>query len=170
VIRADFNSIQELQKAFPTEQSCVDHLELLRWGGNVVSPFDPLSKVYNCKGNRYKCKNTGKYFNVKTSTLFENTKISLQTWFLAIWLVTNHTKGISSMQLAKDLGLTQKTAWFLLHRIRRCYGIENDGELEGEVEIDESFAGGKAVNKHRSRKKTKEHYQSKEYPHKKTIF
>ncbi len=95
MINQDFNSILDLIKAFPNEQTCIDHLELLRWNGVVVSPFDSSSKVYDCKGNKYKCKNTGKYFNVKTSTLFDNTKIELQKWFLAIWLVTSHKKGIS---------------------------------------------------------------------------
>ena len=66
MINRDFNSILELMQAFPDEQSCIDHLEALRWNGYVISPFDPLSKVYKCKNNRYRCANTGKYFNVKT--------------------------------------------------------------------------------------------------------
>lgn len=149
MINEDFNSILEIIKAFPDEQSCIDHLESLRWGGNVVSPFDPSSKVYNCAGNKYKCYNTGKYFNVKTNTLFEGSKIKLQKWFVAIWLVTSHKKGISSVQLGKDVGVTQKTAWFMLHRIRQCYGIENDGELGGGggVEMDETYIGGKSKSK-----------------------
>ncbi|MCP4123369.1 MAG: transposase, partial [Bacteroidetes bacterium] len=113
MINQDFNTILELLQAFPDEQTCINHLEALRWNGNVVSPFDPSSKVYNCKGNKYKCKETGKYFNVKTSTLFDNTKVALQKWFLAIWLVTSHKKGISSLQLHRDIGVTQKTAWFM---------------------------------------------------------
>lgn len=152
MINKDFNSILELIKAFPTEQACIDHLEELRWNGNVVSPFDETSKVYNCKGNRYKCKNTGKYFNVRTATLFDNTKVELQKWFLAIWLVTSHKKGISSLQLGRDIDVTQKTAWFMLQRIRNCFGIENDGELQNEVEIDETYVGGKNKNRHESKK------------------
>jgi len=152
MINADFNSIIELLKAFPDEQSCIEHLEELRWNGYVVSPFDATSKVYKCKGNKYKCKNTGKYFNVKTDTLFDNTKIELQKWFLAIWLVTSHKKGISSMQLARDLDVTQKTAWFMLHRIRRCFGIENNNDLDNNVEVDETYVGGKNKNRHKSKK------------------
>ncbi len=152
MINKDFNSIIELLNAFPTEQSCIDHLEVLRWNGNVVSPFDSYSKVYKCANNKYKCKETGKYFNVKTATLFDNTKIGLQKWFLAIWLVTSHKKGISSLQLAKDINTTQKTAWFMLQRIRNCFGFDNSGQLEGEVEVDETYIGGRAKNKHLSKK------------------
>lgn len=152
MINQDFNSILELLKAFPDEQTCIDHLEQLRWNGNVVSPFDPTSKVYNCKGNKYKCKNTGKYFNVKTNTIFDNTKMELQKWFLAIWLVTSHKKGISSLQLGRDLNITQKSAWFMLSRIRRCFGLNDDDQLDNEVEADETFVGGKNKNRHANKK------------------
>lgn len=147
MINKDFNSILEIIQTFPDEQSCIDHLEELRWNGNVISPFDPTSKVYDCKGNKYKCKNTGKYFNVKTNTIFDNTKLPLQKWFLAIWLVTSHKKGISSLQLHRDLNITQKSAWFMLSRIRQCFGIDND-QMEGEIEADETYVGGKEKNKH----------------------
>lgn len=152
MINKDFNSILELLESFPDEQSCIDHLEALRWGGNVVSPFDPASKVYGCKGNKYRCKETGKYFNVKTGTLFDNSKVKLQKWFLAIWLVTSHKKGISSVQLSKDIGVTQKTAWFMLQRIRNCFGFENDNKLDQMVEADETYVGGKNKNRHASKK------------------
>ncbi len=148
----EVTSVLDLIKAFPDEQSCIDHLEILRWGGVVVSPFDASSKVYKCKGNKYQCKNTGKYFNVKTGTLFDNTKIELQKWFLAIWLVTSYKKGISSLQLGRELDITQKTAWFMLHRIRKCFGIDNDVALEGEIELDETFVGGKNKNRHADKK------------------
>ena len=152
MINQDFKSILDLIKAFPNEQTCIDHLETLRWNGNVISPFDASSKIYNCKGNKYKCKNTGKYFNVKTDTMFDNTKMELQKWFLAIWIVTSHKKGISSLQLGRDLNITQKSAWFMLQRIRNCFGIENDNELDNEVEADETYVGGKNKNLHADKK------------------
>jgi len=155
MINIEFKSIRELIKAFPDEQTCINHLEQLRWNGNVVSPFDETSKVYKT-ARGYKCKNTGKYFNVRTQTLFDNTKIELQTWFIAIYLVTAHKKGISSLQLGRDLNVTQKTAWFMLQRIRNCFGIDaaetdpnNDNKLGGSgvvVEVDETVVGGKAKN------------------------
>ena len=159
MINQDFKSILELLKAFPDEQSCIDHLEAIRWNGNVVSPFDATSKVYDCKGNKYKCKNTGKYFNVKTNTIFDNTKLPLQKWFLAIWLVTGHKKGISSLQLGRDLDITQKSAWFMLGRIRQCFGLDNDTHLQNEVEADETFVGGKNKNKHANKKSNENRYE-----------
>lgn len=152
MINKDFNSIVELINAFPDEQSCIEHLEQLRWEESIVSPFDSSSKVYKCKNNKYKCSKTGKYFNVKTKTLFDNTKIPLQKWFIAIWLVTCHKKGVSSTQLSKDINVTQKTAWFMLHRIRKCFGIENNNDLNNDVEIDETYVGGKNKNRHRNKK------------------
>ena len=152
MIAKDFNSLIDIVKAFPTEEHCIAHLEQLRWNGVVVSPFDSSSKVYKCKGNRYRCKNTGKYFNVRTNTLFDNTKIELIKWLMAIWLVTSHKKGISSLQLGRDIDVTQKTAWFMLQRLRKCFGCENNSELNNEVEIDETYIGGKNKNRHADKK------------------
>lgn len=148
-----FSSILELIRAFPDEQSCIDYLTQLRWKNGVVSPFDSLSKVYKCKDNRYKCKNTGKYFNVRTRTIFEGSKISLQNWFMAIYLYTSHKRGISSYQLANDLNVTQKSAWFILQRLR--YATEHEAfakEFEGIVQCDETFIGGKNKNRHKDKK------------------
>jgi transposase-like protein len=152
MFNTNFKSLLEIINTFSDENKCIQYLEQLRWEDGVVSPFDETSKVYKCKGNKYRCKNTGKYFNVKTDTMFDNTKIELQKWFMAIWLVTSHKKGISSIQLSKDIDVTQKTAWFMLQRIRACFGIENNNELEGIIEADESFYGGKNKNRHANKK------------------
>ena len=148
----EVKSVLDLIKAFPDEQSCINHLEIIRWDGNVVSPFDESSKVWKCKGNKYQCKNTGKYFNVKTETIFDNTKLELQKWFLAIWIATSYKKGISSVQLAIEINVTQKTAWFLLQRIRKCFGVDDDTPLDGIIEADETFVGGKNKNRHKDKK------------------
>lgn len=130
MINKDFKSIIDLINTFSTEEACISHLAILRWNGNVESPFDSTSRVYKCANGKYRCKNTSKYFSVRTGTIFDNTKISLQKWFLAIWLVTLHKKGISSMQLARDIDITQKSAWFMLQRIRNCFGMSDSVNLD----------------------------------------
>lgn len=149
----EFKSIFDLLQAFPNEQSCIDHLEMLRWNGNPVSPFVPGGKIYKCAGNKYKCKESGKYFNVRTNTIFDNTKIPLQKWFLALYVFSSHKKGISSHQLARDITVTQKSAWFLLHRLRYAFDHPNFKQAVGNVvEIDECGIGGQSYYKHENKK------------------
>ena len=146
-------SLFDFLKSYPTEQECIDYFEKRRWNGKVISPFDPTSKVYKCANNRYKCKNTGKYFTVKTGTIFRNSNISLQKWFLALYFLSTYKKGVSSCQLAKDIKITQKSAWFVLHRLRCASDLpEFKVMLENSVEIDETFIGGKNKNRHKNKK------------------
>ena len=100
IIRLQFNnfkSIRELLKAFSTEKKCKKFLKELRWDKEVKSPYDEYAKVYKCSRNRYRCANSGKDFNVRTESMFDNTKIELRTWFLAIYIITSHKKGVSSI-------------------------------------------------------------------------
>ena len=146
------NGFLSFASTFPTEQSCIEYYEQIRWNGNVVSPFDETAKVYKCKNGKYRCANTGKYFDVKTGTIFAHTKLPLRYWFYAMFLFLSHKRGVSSCQLARDLGVTQKTAWNMLHKIREYMDCENDHQLSAEVEIDETFVGGKNKNRHKDKK------------------
>lgn len=146
------NGFLSFASAFPTEQSCIEYYEQIRWNGKVVSPFDETAKVYKCKNGKYRCANTGKYFDVKTGTIFAHTKLPLRYWFYTMFLFLSHKRGVSSCQLARDLGVTQKTAWNMLHKIREYMDCENDHQLSTEVEIDETFVGGKNKNRHKDKK------------------
>jgi transposase-like protein len=142
----EIKSLFDLQRAFSTEESCIQELAKARWNGKPVCVHCSSSrKIYTIsKGKLFKCADCRKPFSVKMGTIFEESAISLQKWFMAIWLVTAHKKGISSMQLGRDLGVTQKTAWFMLHRIR--YALANKTfhkPLDGIVEADETYIGGK---------------------------
>ena len=97
-----------LSDNFPDEESCIRYFEKMRWGDEIVSPYDASSKVYKCGNGKYKCKNTGRYFDVKTGTAFANTKLPMRAWFYAMMLFLSHKRGVSSCQLARDLGITQR--------------------------------------------------------------
>ncbi len=158
-----FENLREIRENFKTNEDCIKFLEELLWRNEPESPFDEDSKVYKCKDGWYKCKNTGKEFNILTGTLFENTKIPLIYWFEAIYLEQSHRKGIPSTTLADVLGVTQTTAWFMLHKIRKCMKEENYQELKGIVETDEYYEGGSLKNMHYDKKLEvkKNDYQNK---------
>lgn len=165
---SDKKGILNFMNAFPTEDSCIRYFENLRWGDKVISPFDPSSKVYKCANGKYKCRNTSKYFDVKTGTVFSSTKLPLRLWVYAIFIFMSHKRGISSCQLSRDLGVTQKTAWNMLHKIRQFMDSQNKQPLSGEVEVDETFVGGKNKNRHKDKKVEK--CQGRSFKDKKPVF
>ncbi|HYG02959.1 MAG TPA: IS1595 family transposase [Chryseosolibacter sp.] len=152
-----FNSLIELLDKFPTEEACREYLIEQRWNGKPVCPHCGVDKKpYVIEGGkRYKCseKDCHKKFSVTVGTFFENSNIPLRTWFAAMYLITAHKKGISSCQLARDLNIHQKTAWFILHRIRAMVASQAPEMLKEEVQVDETFVGGKDKNRHASKKK-----------------
>lgn len=147
-----FKSLPELLDYFKDERTCIEYYEQIRWNGKPTCPHCGTAKSY--KTNRgYKCSNSDCFrkFTVKVGTIFENSKIPFRIWFGAIFLATNHKKGISSLQLASDLAITQKTAWFVLHRIREMLKSNAPEMIGGKgamVEADETYIGGKIANKH----------------------
>jgi len=148
-----FNNLLELHDYFSTENICWDYLESLRWSEKVICPFCNSDKHYKFQNSHtYKCKACLKKFNAKIGTIFENTKIPLKKWFVAIYIATSHKKGISSCQLSKDISVTQKTAWFILHRVREMLKVKSPRMLNDMVEADETYVGGKLANKHKSKR------------------
>lgn len=146
-----FKSLPKLLDHFKDNATCIAFLEQQRWGKNPICPHCGSKEVY--KTNRgFKCKKCTKKFTVTVGTVFENSKIKLNIWFAAIYLCTAHKKGISSLQLHRDLGVTQKTAWFMLHRIREMLRKKQSTLLQGTIQADETFVGGKNKNRHADKK------------------
>ena len=156
-----FKTLLDLRDAFPTEQAAIDHLTALRFGNGRFCPLcgcadEGKVKFMKAAGvvtNQLKCYSCRGKFSIKVGTIFQDSKLPLRTWFAAIWMITNHPKGIASTTLATDLGITQKSAWFVLHRLRHAARTDSfNAPLSGEVEIDETFVGGREHNKHASKK------------------
>lgn len=140
-----FDSLYDLMEAFTDEQSCVDHFRSIRWKDGAYCPHCGSVKVYHFKdGRSHKCGDCKSRFSIKVGTIFEDSKLPLCKWFMAIWMITSHKKGIASTTLSRDLKITQKTAWFVLHRLRHASRTRSFNQpLKGEVEVDETFTGGK---------------------------
>ena len=152
-------SLQEAILYFSNPDKCIDYLAVRRWPKRVICPtcgsekvkFNPNRRLWQCSSHRPK-----RQFSVKVGTIYEDSPIGLDKWLTATWMLTNCKNGISSYEVARDLRLTQKSAWFMLHRIRLALQDEFFGSKLGgngsEVEVDETFIGGKARNMHLSKR------------------
>ena len=152
-METNFRNLIQVLDHFKSEQTCINYLAVNRWGETPTCPHCGNVGAYvTNRGFKCKAKECHKKFTVTTGTILENTKIDLRYWFATIYLATAHKKGISSHQLSRDLNITQKTAWFLLHRVREMFKISAPEMLEGNIEIDETYVGGKNKNRHASKK------------------
>jgi transposase-like protein len=151
-------TLLEAIQYFSNEQVCIDAVAAMRWPDGPICPECETGDPYYLKtAKRWKCRECRIQFSVKRGTIFEDSPISLTKWLPAMWLLVNCKNGISSYEIARDLGVTQKSAWFMLHRLRLVVkapdlGFKMGSNEGGEVEADETFIGGKAKNMHKSRK------------------
>jgi transposase-like protein len=150
----NFDSLFDLMEAFSDEQACMDHLQAIRWRDGEFCPHCGCNRIYHFSDHKtFKCGDCRERFSIKVGTIFQDTKLPLRKWFMAIWLITNHPKGIASVTLAKDLKITQKSAWFMLHRLRHAARTSSfNAPLKGDIEADTTFVGGKEKNKHADRR------------------
>jgi len=154
---SEFKTLQDAIIYFSTPENCLNYMVSRRWPNGVICPTCGSKDVhFLANQQRWECKakHAKKQFSVKVGTIFEDSAIPLQKWLPAAWLISSNRNGISSWELHRALGVTQKTAWFMLQRLRLA--MQDDltgGSLGGEVEVDETFIGGKARNMHKDRKR-----------------
>src|SRR4051794_25610241 len=149
-------NLLEAVRYFDDLDVCTEFVAQLRWPNGWECP-DCGGRDYSYLTTRrlWKCKACKKQYSVKVGTIFEDSALGLDKWLPAVWLIANSKNGISSHELARSLGVTQKSSWFMLHRIRLAMQTGSFDKLDGEVEVDETFIGGKARNMHKDVKKRK---------------
>jgi transposase-like protein len=151
-------TLQEAIVYFADPANCYDYLVSRRWPNGVTCPRCGSANVlYQAKYKRFQCgsKHPLRQFTLKTGTIFEDSPLGLDKWLTAMWQIVNCKNGISSYEVHRAIGITQKSAWFMDHRIRFALGMEEAGKLSGHVEADETFIGGKSRNMHKDKRAVK---------------
>src|SRR3954467_12065122 len=149
-------TLLEAIRYFADRDVANDFVASLRWPDGPVCPgCGGVEYSYLTTRRVWKCKECKRQYSVKVGTVFEDSPLGLDKWLPAVWLVANSKNGISSHELGRALGITQKSAWFMVHRIRLAMQTGTFDKLDGEVEVDESFVGGLAKNMHKRERKEK---------------
>jgi transposase-like protein len=152
-------TLQAAIQHFSDEQVCIDTVAAMRWPEGVTCPACGHKEHYYLKTQkRWKCKDCNRQFTVKLGTIFEDSPIPLNKWLVALWMLVNCRNGVSSYEVHRAIGITQKSAWFVLHRLRLALqgsGIVKLGGPDSTVEVDETLIGGKARNMHAKERRRK---------------
>lgn len=168
-------TLQEAILAFSDEQFCIELIAAMRWtDGKATCPKCGQTNAHYMVSRRFfQCKNKEckKQFSIKTGTIFEDSALKLDKWLMAMWLLVNAKNGISSYELHRALGITQKSAWHVLHRIRTAMTIGTIEKMSGTIELDETFVGGAAKNMHLTKRKRFEKKHTRQvHGHKTAVF
>lgn len=152
-------TLQEAVVYFSNPDNCIAYLAAKRWPKGAVCPTCGSEKVssFNAKRRTWKCgsHHPRREFSIKVGTIFEDSAVSLDKWLMAVWMLSGCKNGISSYELGRDIGVEQRTAWFMMHRIRLAMQDKEGGMLGGEIEVDETFIGGLARNMHVAKRREK---------------